>query len=179
MTDGTSEPDTTAAADPAALAAAVLDDADRHVDPGAPGADDRDTVDDADLPGVGDDAMSLREALGVGGKAMVVLIGLAQFVEWIDRAAFNVLAPDIQKSLHVARRRARRDRRRHRRAVLRSARSRCRRCRTARPARKLVAITMTIWSVIIVLHRRACRTCSSCSSPGSAAGLGPVVLSCR
>ena len=38
---------------------------------------------------------------------MVALIGLAQFVEWIDRSAFNVLAPDIQKTLGRQRRGAR------------------------------------------------------------------------
>ena len=86
--------------DPAALAAAVLDENAHRLatEIGDPEA----TINDTSLPGVGDDAMSVREALRVGGTSMVALIGLAQFVEWIDRSAFNVLAPDIQKTLGVS-----------------------------------------------------------------------------
>src|SRR5437764_9218582 len=58
-------------------------------------ADDR-------MPGVGASPMTLRDGLRVGGISMVLVLGLAQFIEWIDRAGFNVLAPDIQKSLGVS-----------------------------------------------------------------------------
>jgi ABC-type branched-subunit amino acid transport system ATPase component/predicted MFS family arabinose efflux permease len=84
----------------AALAAAVLDE-----NTGRPATEPVHVdveIDDASLPGVGDESMSVRDALRVGGTSMVVLIGLAQFVEWIDRSAFNVLAPDIQKTLGVS-----------------------------------------------------------------------------
>ncbi len=57
---------------------------------------------DAQLPGVGAATMTLREGLRAGGVSMVVVLGLAQFIEWIDRAGFSVLAPDIQKSLGVS-----------------------------------------------------------------------------
>src|ERR1700704_5064154 len=60
------------------------------------------TIADDQIPGVGADAMSLRQGLKVGGLSMVVVLGLAQSIEWIDRAGFSVLAPDIQKSLHVS-----------------------------------------------------------------------------
>jgi ABC-type branched-subunit amino acid transport system ATPase component/sugar phosphate permease len=60
------------------------------------------TLADDQIPGVGADAMSLREGLKIGGLSMVTVLGLAQFIEWVDRAGFNVLAPDIQKSLHVS-----------------------------------------------------------------------------
>jgi ABC-type branched-subunit amino acid transport system ATPase component/sugar phosphate permease len=91
---------TDASSDPSALAAAVLDEEERRI--ASVGAKRAPEVDDASLPGVGDEAMSVRGAVHVGGVSMVALIGLAQFVEWIDRSAFNVLAPDIQKTLGVS-----------------------------------------------------------------------------
>ena len=60
------------------------------------------TLADDQIPGVGADEMSLRQGLKIGGLSMVTVLGLAQFIEWVDRAGFNVLAPDIQKSLHVS-----------------------------------------------------------------------------
>ena len=57
---------------------------------------------DDQMPGVGAGAMTLREGLRLGGISMVAVLGLAQFIEWVDRAGFNVLAPDIQKSLGVS-----------------------------------------------------------------------------
>ena len=60
------------------------------------------TLADDQIPGVGADAMSLRQGLKIGGLSMVTVLGLAQFIEWVDRAGFNVLAPDIQKSLGVS-----------------------------------------------------------------------------
>ena len=88
---------------------------------------------DAELPGVDDDAMSLREALRLGGARTITILGLLGALQLMDGGVFNVLAPDIQKSFGVSD------------AVLgaigarpaccsSSARSRCRRCRTARHA---------------------------------------------
>jgi ABC-type branched-subunit amino acid transport system ATPase component/sugar phosphate permease len=57
---------------------------------------------DEQMPGVGADAMSLRRGLEIGGLSMVVVLGLGQFIEYVDRSGFSVLAPDIQKSLHVS-----------------------------------------------------------------------------
>jgi ABC-type branched-subunit amino acid transport system ATPase component/sugar phosphate permease len=57
---------------------------------------------DEQMPGVGLDEMSLRQGLKIGGLSMVVVLGLGQFIEFIDRSGFSVLAPDIQKTLHVS-----------------------------------------------------------------------------
>ena len=57
---------------------------------------------DEQMPGVGLDEMSLRKGLKIGGLSMVVVLGLGQFIEFIDRSGFSVLAPDIQKTLHVS-----------------------------------------------------------------------------
>jgi ABC-type branched-subunit amino acid transport system ATPase component/sugar phosphate permease len=57
---------------------------------------------DDQMPGVGTSGITLREGLRLGGVSMVAVLGLAQFIEWVDRAGFNVLAPDIQKSLGVS-----------------------------------------------------------------------------
>ncbi|HXY94205.1 MAG TPA: ATP-binding protein [Acidimicrobiia bacterium] len=59
-------------------------------------------LDDDQIPGVGAAAMTLREGLRIGGISMVVVLGLGQFIQWIDQAGFAVIAPDIQKSLHVS-----------------------------------------------------------------------------
>src|SRR5437762_12318104 len=56
---------------------------------------------DEQMPGVGLDAMSLRKGLEIGGLSMVVVLGFGQFIEFVDRSVFSVLAPDIQKTLHV------------------------------------------------------------------------------
>ncbi len=57
---------------------------------------------DADLPGVGEVEMSLREALRVGGVRAVALLGALAALQMTDAGVFNVLAPDIQKSLHIS-----------------------------------------------------------------------------
>ncbi len=57
---------------------------------------------DEQMPGVGVDAMTLRHGLEIGGLSMVVVLGLGQFIEFVDRSGFSVLAPDIQKTLGVS-----------------------------------------------------------------------------
>jgi len=54
------------------------------------------------LPGVGGEAMPLREGLRQGGKAMVLLLLLLTLVEEFDRVAMLVLGPDIQESLNIS-----------------------------------------------------------------------------
>jgi ABC-type branched-subunit amino acid transport system ATPase component/sugar phosphate permease len=56
------------------------------------------------LPGVGDDtsAMSLREALRVGGTTTLAAVGAARVVDALDNTAIAVLAPDIKASLGVS-----------------------------------------------------------------------------
>jgi ABC-type branched-subunit amino acid transport system ATPase component/predicted MFS family arabinose efflux permease len=53
------------------------------------------------LPGVGGDAMPLREGLRAGGMAMIISLLLVAMIETFDQVAVQVLAPDIQKSLGV------------------------------------------------------------------------------
>ena len=105
---------------------------------------------DAELPGVDDDAMSLREALRLGGARTITILGLLGALQLMDGGVFNVLAPDIQKSLRVSD------------AVLgaiggatgvlfvlgaipMSSLS----DRTSR--KRLIAITMSVWAVVIAL----------------------------
>ena len=51
------------------------------------------------LPGVGDEPMSLRQAIGAGGATTLVAVGCARLVDGFDITALSVLAPDIQESL--------------------------------------------------------------------------------
>jgi ABC-type branched-subunit amino acid transport system ATPase component/predicted MFS family arabinose efflux permease len=51
------------------------------------------------LPGVGDETMSLRAALRIGGGTTLTAVGLARVVDAFDTTALAVLAPDIQASL--------------------------------------------------------------------------------
>ena len=53
------------------------------------------------LPGVGDDPMSLKDAMAVGGKSMVILLFLLNVIDELPRTV-RVLAPDIQRSLGVS-----------------------------------------------------------------------------
>ncbi|HEV7719866.1 MAG TPA: ATP-binding protein [Iamia sp.] len=54
------------------------------------------------LPGVGDERMSLRQAIGAGGATTLVALGSARLVDFFDTTALAVLAPDIQKSLNAS-----------------------------------------------------------------------------
>jgi ABC-type branched-subunit amino acid transport system ATPase component/sugar phosphate permease len=57
---------------------------------------------DAALPGIGGTSMSLGKVLRIGGLPIIgVLCGLI-FVDALDGAAFGVLGPDIQQSLHLS-----------------------------------------------------------------------------
>jgi ABC-type branched-subunit amino acid transport system ATPase component/predicted MFS family arabinose efflux permease len=105
---------------------------------------------DADLPGVGDDAMSLSEAVRIGGARTIAIVGLLGALQMMDGGVFNVLAPDIQRSLHISD------------AVLGAIGGATgvlfvigaipMSSLSDRMSRKrLLAITMTIWSVIILL----------------------------
>ncbi len=94
--DGAAADDTA----PSSLAAAVLDEEARRQD--AQAASTVTILQDDLLPGVGSEAMPLREGLDIGGKKMLlVLTALVTFDEF-DRAAMTVLAPDIQDTLGVS-----------------------------------------------------------------------------
>ena len=53
------------------------------------------------LPGVGDESMTLRQGLRVGGTSMVVMMFVLNMLDELPRA-IRVLAPDIQESLNVS-----------------------------------------------------------------------------
>ncbi|MYJ30700.1 MAG: MFS transporter [Acidimicrobiaceae bacterium] len=53
------------------------------------------------LPGVGDEPMTLREGLRVGGTSMLVMMFVLNMLDELPRAV-RVLAPDIQESLDVS-----------------------------------------------------------------------------
>ena len=54
------------------------------------------------LPGVGGDAMPFRQGLKLGGIAMITALMFVNVIETFEQVSFNVLAPDIQKSLDVS-----------------------------------------------------------------------------
>ncbi|MYE55967.1 MAG: MFS transporter [Acidimicrobiaceae bacterium] len=53
------------------------------------------------LPGVGDESMTLRAGLRVGGTSMVVMMFVLNLLDELPRA-IRVLAPDIQQSLDIS-----------------------------------------------------------------------------
>ena len=81
------------------LAAVILDDTLANE---VAGKDDAVLLPDDLLPGVGVAQVPLRSALRTGGASMVAVLILVQIVEQLDRVAMAVLAPDIQRSLHVS-----------------------------------------------------------------------------
>jgi ABC-type branched-subunit amino acid transport system ATPase component/predicted MFS family arabinose efflux permease len=64
--------------------------------------DDEVLLPDELLPGVGTNAMTMRQGLRVGGTAMIAMLMLLTIVEEFDRVAMLVLGPDIQSSLHIS-----------------------------------------------------------------------------
>ncbi len=84
----------------AELAAAILDEEAKRR---AEQADrDAETVLPDDLlPGVGDEPMTLREGLRVGGTTMLVMMFVLNMLDELPRA-IRVLAPDIQNSLEIS-----------------------------------------------------------------------------
>ncbi|MHB8465654.1 MAG: MFS transporter [Acidimicrobiales bacterium] len=87
--------------DVAALAARVLDEeALRHALQAS--SDQTGEVGDEHLAGVGADAMSLREVARHGGLATLGLLSALVLVDALDGSAFGVLAPDVQRTLHLS-----------------------------------------------------------------------------
>ena len=88
-------------ADPAALAAAVLDEEARRHE--LQQASDREVlIADDLLPGVGADDLPMRAVLRAGGISMVAVLAGLVLVDNLSNSAFAVLGPDIQKSLHLS-----------------------------------------------------------------------------
>lgn len=87
-------------ADPSALAAVVVaEEETRRAAQAA--AEAGELLPDDLLPGVGGAAMPLREGLKIGGAVMITALMLVNVIETFESLSFNVLAPDIQKSLDV------------------------------------------------------------------------------
>ncbi|MET1002218.1 MAG: MFS transporter, partial [Acidimicrobiia bacterium] len=95
MGDGDAEP----AAEPSALAAAVIDEETRRTEARTL---EMPVIADDELPGVNAEAMSLREAVRQGGSRTLTIIGILGAIEVFDNAVFNVLAPDIQDAIGVS-----------------------------------------------------------------------------
>jgi ABC-type branched-subunit amino acid transport system ATPase component/sugar phosphate permease len=68
----------------------------------ASASEERTLIADNELPGVADEAITLREALRRGGRRTAIIASALAAIEIIDNTAFNVLAPDIQTSLHIS-----------------------------------------------------------------------------
>src|SRR5207245_10209218 len=59
-------------------------------------------VDTVALPGVGSEELPFADAIKVGGVALVGVLGGLVLVDNVSNAAFSVLGPDIQRSLHLS-----------------------------------------------------------------------------
>ncbi len=58
--------------------------------------------DDEELPGVGDDSMTLKDGLAAGGVSTVTVLALLNAFDELDSAAATLLAPEIQDTLGVS-----------------------------------------------------------------------------
>ena len=76
------------------------------------------------LPGVGEEEISLRKAVGIGGTSTFVVLLLLRSFEELESATLSVLAPDLRKAFGVEQRRDRLSPPRHRARSSCSARSR-------------------------------------------------------
>ena len=86
---------------PAALAAALLDEeARRQAEAHASSAPAE--ISEAQLIGVGDDELSLRDVLRVGGWSTLGLLFILNFVDEFENIAVTILGPEIQRSLHLS-----------------------------------------------------------------------------
>ncbi|HEX4822649.1 MAG TPA: MFS transporter [Acidimicrobiales bacterium] len=66
-------------------------------------ADEIEVLDDQQLPGVGDAAMSLREGTRAGaGVALLAVLSVLAAVDSLDNGVGGVLAPEIKKTLHTS-----------------------------------------------------------------------------
>jgi ABC-type branched-subunit amino acid transport system ATPase component/predicted MFS family arabinose efflux permease len=86
-------------ADAAALTAAVLDEEAKRQAAQAPPPET--VLPDDLLPGVGGEPMPLKEGVRRGGRATLLVLGLAVIVEAVNLHGFPVIAPEIQDSLGV------------------------------------------------------------------------------
>src|SRR6185503_14921028 len=57
---------------------------------------------DDELPGVGDEELTLRQGIGIGGPAILLVLAALNALDQLDTGAASILAPDIRKSLHMS-----------------------------------------------------------------------------
>ena len=127
---------------------------------------------DAELPGVDDDAMSLREAMRIGGARTITIIATARGDRTDGQRRCSTSSRPTSRSRSASPTRCSARSAARPACCSSSARSRCRRCRTACRARTSSRSRCRSGRVIIAAHRARCRTRSRCSSPGSAPGSG-------
>ena len=88
--------------DPAALASAVLEEEARREQEQQARSGQGATVSEDQLPGVGGEQLSLRDVAARGGVTTVVVLSLLNLVDEFDRVAFQILGPDIQRTLDIS-----------------------------------------------------------------------------
>jgi ABC-type branched-subunit amino acid transport system ATPase component/predicted MFS family arabinose efflux permease len=84
----------------AALTQAVLDEEAARLAEQAESAEAR-LLDDDQLPGVGDEALTLRQGVRAGGLSLLAVLSLLNAVDQLDAGVVSILAPDIKRSLHT------------------------------------------------------------------------------
>jgi ABC-type branched-subunit amino acid transport system ATPase component/sugar phosphate permease len=94
----TAAPAETSAAD---LTQAVLDEEAARLAAQAAADEDR-VLEDEELPGVGDESLTLKQGLQVGGFSLLTILSLLNAVDQLDNGAGAILAPDIKKSLDMS-----------------------------------------------------------------------------
>ena len=57
---------------------------------------------DEELPGVGEETMSLRAGIAAGGSSTIAMLALLNGLDELEREAATLLAPDIQDTLGVS-----------------------------------------------------------------------------
>ena len=92
MTDGPGE------SSAATLTQAVLDEEAARLAEQAAAAEAR-VLDAAELYGVGDPPVTLRQGIATGGATLLVVLSILNGVDQLDTGAVGILAPDIKKSL--------------------------------------------------------------------------------
>jgi ABC-type branched-subunit amino acid transport system ATPase component/predicted MFS family arabinose efflux permease len=84
----------------AALTQTVLDEEAARLAEQAESAEAR-LLDDDQLPGVGDEELTLRQGVRVGGLSLLAVLSLLNAVDQLDAGVVSILAPDIKRSLHT------------------------------------------------------------------------------
>jgi ABC-type branched-subunit amino acid transport system ATPase component/sugar phosphate permease len=65
-------------------------------------ADEARVLDDAELPGVGDESLTLRQGVQIGGFSLLAVLMALNVVDQLETGATSILAPDIKRSLDMS-----------------------------------------------------------------------------